>query len=228
MKTEQVTESLIRLQRYGFVNAYLVYEDDGFTLVDTTIRAADALVAAARRAGGEIRRVALTHGHTDHAGSVDGLRALLPEAELSIPERDARILAGDDPKTKGSWPRISTRPDRILRPGERVGSLEVVASPGHTPGHVSFLDTRDGSLIVGDTFTTWGGATAVTSHFNPRFPLAAPATWDNTIDLESARALRALDPALIAVGHGKPVRTPGAAMDAAIALAERKLSAPAA
>ncbi|MBV8563768.1 MAG: MBL fold metallo-hydrolase, partial [Actinobacteria bacterium] len=101
-------------------------------------------------------------------------------------------------------------------------------SPGHTPGHVSFLDTRDGSLIVGDTFTTWGGVTAVTSHFNPRFPLAAPATWDKTIDLQSARALRALDPALIAVGHGKPVRTPGAAMDAAIALAERKLSAPAA
>jgi glyoxylase-like metal-dependent hydrolase (beta-lactamase superfamily II) len=45
------------------------------------------------------------------------------------------------------------------------------------------------------------------------------ATWDKGKDLESARALRALDPELLVVGHGGPVRQPGAAIDRAIASA---------
>jgi glyoxylase-like metal-dependent hydrolase (beta-lactamase superfamily II) len=103
-----------------------------------------------------------------------------------------------------------------LTAGDRVGSLEVIATPGHTPGHVSFLDTRDRTAIVGDVFTSIGGL-AVTNHFHLRFPLAAMATWDKAKDLESARALRALDPQLLVVGHGGPVRQPGQAMDEAIA-----------
>jgi glyoxylase-like metal-dependent hydrolase (beta-lactamase superfamily II) len=107
-----------------------------------------------------------------------------------------------------------------LEPGDRVGSLEVVASPGHTPGHVAFLDTRDRSLIAGDVFTTYG-TTAVSTHFYWRFPLAAMATYDKQADLESARKLRSLDPSLLVTGHGPAVRAPGAAMDAAIARAAR-------
>ena len=94
----------------------------------------------------------------------------------------------------------------------------MIASPGHTPGHVSFLDTRDRTLIVGDTYTSFGKV-AVSNHFYLRFPLAAMATWDKAMDLESARALRALDPALMVVGHGPAVAAPGAAMDQAIARA---------
>jgi len=61
MKTTNVTENLIQLTRQRFVNAYLVREDDGFTLIDTTVGgAADELIAAARDAGGAIRRVAFT------------------------------------------------------------------------------------------------------------------------------------------------------------------------
>ena len=106
----------------------------------------------------------------------------------------------------------------MLQAGERVGSLEVVASPGHSPGHVAFLDTRDRTLLAGDVFTTYGSA-AVTNHFYWRFPLAAMATWGKAKDLESASALRALDPAILLVGHGPPVRDPGVAMDDAIARA---------
>src|ERR1044072_746089 len=70
MKTTTVTPNLIQLTRLRFVNAFLVREDDGFTLVDTTTGgAADKLIAAAASAGGAIRRIALTHGHGDHAGS---------------------------------------------------------------------------------------------------------------------------------------------------------------
>jgi hypothetical protein len=45
------------------------------------------------------------------------------------------------------------------------------------------------------------------------------ATWDKNMDLDSARALRALNPTILAVGHGPSLRDPGGAMDAAIAKA---------
>ena len=52
MKTVNLTDNLIQLDRYRFVNAFLVREDDGFTLVDTTLGgAADGLIAAAATAG---------------------------------------------------------------------------------------------------------------------------------------------------------------------------------
>jgi glyoxylase-like metal-dependent hydrolase (beta-lactamase superfamily II) len=123
-----------------------------------------------------------------------------------------------DGKLPGSWPKIETAPDVRLSGGDRVGSLEVVAAPGHSPGHVAYLDTRDRALIAGDTFTSYGKV-AVSNHYYWRFPLAAMATWDKAKDAESARALRALEPSALVVGHGPAVRDPGPAMDAAIARA---------
>ncbi|HEY1715054.1 MAG TPA: MBL fold metallo-hydrolase [Solirubrobacteraceae bacterium] len=225
MKTTPLNDHLIQLTRYGFVNAYLVREDDGFTLVDTTMpRTGQALIDAAAAAGGPIRRVAVTHGHGDHIGSAGELKDTLgAEVQVLVPELDARILAGEkvvEGKLTGSWPKVTWAPDVRLAPGDRVGSLEVVASPGHSPGHVAFLDTRDRTLIAGDVFTTFG-TTAVSNHFYWRFPLAAMATFDKAQDLASARALRELDPALLVVGHGPAVAAPAAAIDSAIARAAR-------
>jgi glyoxylase-like metal-dependent hydrolase (beta-lactamase superfamily II) len=224
-----ITENLTQLTRLRFVNAFLVREDDGLTLVDTTLGGgADVLITAAEEAGGTIRRIALTHGHGDHVGSLDALKERLGGAvEVLMPELDARIHAGEkivEGKLPGSWPKLETVPDVRLSGGHRVGSLEVVPSPGHSPGHVAFLDTRDRTLIAGDVFTAYGRL-AVTSHFYLRFPFAAIATWDRAKDIDSARALRALDPPLLVVGHGPAQRNPRAAMDRAIARAGRSLSA---
>lgn len=190
MKTTVVSENLIKLTRRNLLlpNAYLVREEDGFTLIDTTTRgAADKLIAAASSAAssaaGKIRRIALTHGHGDHAGSLDALKdGLGDQVEVLIPELDARILAGEhvaEGKLPGSWLKIATRPDVALQDGDRVGSLRVIACPGHSPGHVAFLDTRDRSLIAGDVFTSIGGL-QVTNHFYLRFPFAQMATWNKT------------------------------------------------
>jgi glyoxylase-like metal-dependent hydrolase (beta-lactamase superfamily II) len=225
MKTIAVTDNLTQLTRLHFVNAFLVREDDGFTLVDTTLgRGAAALIEAARKAGGPIRRIALTHGHGDHVGSLDALRAALPGVEVLVGAREARIMIGRDKsldpgepqaKIKGIYPKVETRPTRELVPGDKVGSLEVVASPGHTPGHIAFFDPRGRDLIAGDAFQTAGGI-AVAGVIRPLFPLMALGTWHKPTAIVSARALRALDPARLAVGHGRVLESPGAEMDRAI------------
>ena len=216
--------NLTRLTRLGFVNAYLVVEDDGLTLVDTMISgSADGIVAAAGELGRPVGRIVLTHGHGDHVGSLDALSQRLPEAEIAISARESRLLAGDrtlsaaEPasKIRGSWPTVSTVPTRLLEPGDSVGSLRVIAAPGHTPGHIALLDERDGTLIAGDAYSTLAGI-STGGHTNRRFPLVAMATWDRETANRTAASLRALEPAALAVGHGPVIASPAAAMDRAL------------
>ena len=218
---------ITRVTRFGIVNVYLVAEEDGLTLVDTAIAgSAKPILSAASELGAPIRRILLTHAHSDHIGSLDRLAAALPDAEVLISTRDARLLRKDksldpgEPQTKirGGVPGAKTKPTRTLEPGETVGSLRVVAAPGHTPGQIALLDGRDGTLLCGDAYSTLGGVETC-ARTNPRFPLPALATWHKPTALETARALRALDPSALAPGHGKVIDSPLAAMDAAIARA---------
>jgi glyoxylase-like metal-dependent hydrolase (beta-lactamase superfamily II) len=229
MRSTALSDHLTQLTRFGIVNAYLVREDDGLTLVDTMVAgSAPGLIAAAADLEAPIRRVVLTHGHADHVGSLDALsQALGGGLEVLAPSRDARIIAGDksldaaegERKIKGGWPKPARRPDVLLEAADRVGSLEVVASPGHTPGHVCLLDSRDRALICGDAFSTLGGTT-VAGRLNWRFPLVYFATWDPERALTSARSLQQLAPTLLAPGHGRALPSPQEAIAAAIAAAE--------
>lgn len=231
MKITMHGKNLVQLTRLKLFNCYLVREDDGFTLIDAGLSGSGAaIVKAAEDLGAPIRRIALTHAHTDHVGSLDELHGLLPEADVAISARDARLLAGDfsldadeaQSKVRGGFTPVVTEPTRLLVEGERVGSLEVIASPGHTPGHIAFFDGRDGTLIAGDAFTSTAGLSTAGS-FRLLFPFPAMATWDKPTALRSAHKLAKLGASRLAVGHGPVLENPAAAMQQAIAEAERRL-----
>src|SRR5258707_15055626 len=107
MKTTTVSDNLFQLTQLGFINCYLVREDDGFTLIDSAASGqAPAIMQAAQKLGLPITRIVLTHAHIDHVGSLDALHEALPDVPVAISERDARFLAGDksldpaEPQTK--------------------------------------------------------------------------------------------------------------------------------
>jgi len=232
MKVKASSTHLFQLTHLGAINCYLVREDDGFTLIDTAWPSsqAQAIIREANKLGLPIVRILLTHAHIDQVGSLDALHDALPHAQVAISERDARLLSGDlslDPsepqdKKPGAY-SCKTKPTRLLHEGDRIGSLEVIATPGHTPGHLAFLDTRDRALIAGDAFQTLGGV-AVSGTIKLLFPLPALSNWQKGLSLESARKLLALQPSLLAVGHGRVLSDPQPAMERAIRVTEQSLA----
>jgi glyoxylase-like metal-dependent hydrolase (beta-lactamase superfamily II) len=232
MKVTAFSNNLFQLTRLVAFNCYLLREDDGFTLIDTNMGGqAQAIMQEASKLGLPIVRIVLTHAHIDHVGSLDALHDALPDAQVAISERDARFLSGDkslDPsepqvRLRGGYPVCKTKPTLLLHEGDRIGSLEALATPGHTPGHLAFLDTRDRALIAGDAFQTQGGV-AVSGTFELLFPLPALATWHKGLAQESARKLLALQPSMLAVGHGRMLSHPQEEMERAILVMERSLA----
>jgi len=229
MRIVQETENLFRLTRFGMINCFLVREADGFTLVDTGLRgSAASILSAASRLGAPIRRIVLTHAHIDHIGSLDSLMAALPTEELSMGKREARLLAkdlsldaGENGKALLGFTGAKSRPDRLLVEGDRVGSLKAVECPGHTPGHMAYLDVRDNALIAGDAFTTQTGV-VVAGVFKALFPFPALFSWNAVLSAKSAAKLRVLNPCILAVGHGPSIPSPARLMDDALEEAFRQ------
>lgn len=155
----------------------------------------------------------LTHGHVDHVGGSAAICAArnVPlwcgaEDADAVESGDLRPLSRQDgllPKL--SPPKASPVPvAKRLQDGDAVGDFVAIATPGHSPGHVSFWRERDGVLILGDVLF---GMHILTSVRGLREPPRA-FTPDPAQNRASARTLLGLKPAVVCFGHGPPLRDP--------------------
>jgi glyoxylase-like metal-dependent hydrolase (beta-lactamase superfamily II) len=220
--------NLVKLTRLWAFNSFIVVENDSLTLVDTNFAgSANGILKAAAQFDKPIERIVLTHADPDHIGSLDQLHAALPDVEIIASEREAmrmrgdtRLLPGEADVEFSATKMPETMPTREVNDGDMIGSLRVIATPGHSVGHIAFLDTRDNTLIAGDAMGTQF-RTAVAGEMIWRFPFSAFVTWHKPTALASARKMRALNPSRLAVGHGRMLEVPLDKMDLAIERAER-------
>ncbi len=119
------------------------------------------IMDAVRKTGMTVTALLLTHGHLDHAGGAAPLQRLLAAAGQIAPivgpdRRDQFLLDGIAAQgVKFGIPGLENcAPDRWLAEGEQVDiaglAFDVLHCPGHTPGHVAFVNTAVKLAIVGD------------------------------------------------------------------------------
>jgi glyoxylase-like metal-dependent hydrolase (beta-lactamase superfamily II) len=119
---------------------------------------AERILAAVRRDRLNVRAIWLTHGHLDHAGGAEALRAALgPGVALIGPlPADKFLLDGiaQQAAQYGLTGLHNAAPDRWLEEGEVLAlgphRFEVLHCPGHTPGHVVFVEKTARFAQVGD------------------------------------------------------------------------------
>ena len=116
------------------------------------------IVAEVERLGVAVERIALTHGHFDHAGGAAELKQRLGGVPVEGPDERDRFLLdalGEDGPARGLAEARAVTPDRWLREGDAVElggvAFDVLHCPGHTPGHVVFTNPGGRFALVGDT-----------------------------------------------------------------------------
>jgi hypothetical protein len=160
---ELVAPGVYRVDAIGLknaINVLLLENDDGWTLVDTGVGSSVGRIRDAVKALGsgpeDLKRVFVTHHHGDHIGGLPGVLEWAPHAEVWAPEKEAEIVSGarpPDPSSNPLW-RFIRRNQRLptatvakaLREGDLVSGFRVVATPGHTLGHVSLAGRRRPSV----------------------------------------------------------------------------------
>ena len=221
MTATQLADGVWRLPTApaDLVNSFLIAGDDGtLVLVDAGTRTAPAKVlqalAGLGRSPGDVTHLLLSHAHSDHAGGAAAL-VRATGAQVQTHDREAVYLR------EGRMPRPdrTTRGGRLLArlPGRATGfarvgvdgtfadgavlplagGIQVVHTPGHTPGHCSFLHPASGVLITGDALFNVRGL---------RYSFAGSCT-DVRLSRTSAARLGELDFSVAGFTHGAPVST---------------------
>jgi glyoxylase-like metal-dependent hydrolase (beta-lactamase superfamily II) len=213
----------------SFANVYFIGRPGRkWVLVDTGLpgRAAEILQAAEARYGAGSRPAAilLTHGHMDHVGSALKL-AEAWDVPLYAHYLELPYLTGKsfyppaDPTVGGAIAFLSRFfPARARDLSSRLRELPKgkvpgasawrwIATPGHSPGHVSLFRASDRVLLSGDAFATMN-MDSWRDLLTRRQRLSRPPS-PSTIDWELARSsikqLAALRPNVVGCGHGIPI-----------------------
>jgi glyoxylase-like metal-dependent hydrolase (beta-lactamase superfamily II) len=213
------------------VNVYYVSNDaGGWTLVDAGLPGyTDTMRRTAEQLFGRTppSAIVMTHGHFDHIG---GLPTLAEEwgvpvyahplempyltGRSSYPPPDPQVGGGVWSLLSPSFPRgpidLGSRA-HMLPMDETVPSLpgwRWIATPGHTPGHVSFFRESDRTLIAGDAVVTTRQESLMDVLTQRETIWRPPAyyTQDWSAAGRSVAALARLDPEVLATGHGHPLR----------------------
>ncbi len=101
------------------------------------------------------RYILNTHGHLDHIGAIDAVSAVY-SVPLAIHPADVHMYTNEQSARMlgRSSPLVKRRPDILLKEGDRFTfgtlTLEVIHTPGHTPGSVCFV-SRPHCVFSGDT-----------------------------------------------------------------------------
>lgn len=205
--------------RDRFVNMYLLVEDDQVSLVDAGTSAAPRQVerALARRGRrlAEVRHILITHSDGDHVGGLAALQAATGATVYTSRVEAEAIADGHasrEPKLPAAlaalfglvqrlMPAAPAQVTRIVSAGDvlpMLGGLQVLATPGHTPGHLSFYAPAYGVLFAGDSLMALGGKLSFSD---------GPVTWNYAIGRDSVRLQAALAPRMVCCGHGPVIHT---------------------
>ena len=202
------------------VNVYLLVDADGLTLIDTGLAGNDKkilkYIAELGRQPQDLKRIILTHSDGDHVGALAALKAATSARVYASPIEAQAIEAAHpsrELKMQGvrallfkyiAGPLFKTKPvhvDELINDGQVLpvlGGLRVVATAGHTPGHISLFAPFAKILFAGDSMTADKEGRLRTSR--------GMNTWDEAKAIEAVMIQAALGAQIVCVGHGPIVR----------------------